>query len=88
MITTYTPNARDAKGIQTFMRPAMAVNCDVCGIPRTRGNHQRCAKIRQAAGFINNAATPVGRDLDKAKGCKPDLNFQPAQPQQAMEKSA
>lgn len=88
MITTYTPNARDAKGIQTFMRPAMAVTCDVCGIPRTRGNHQRCAKIRQAAGFISNAGTSVGRVLDNAKGCKPDFNFQPAQAQQATEKSA
>ncbi len=88
MIATYTPNARDAKGIQTFMRPAMAVTCDVCGIPRTRGNHQRCAKIRQAAGFTSNTGMSVGHVLDKAKGCKPDLNFQPAQAQQATEKSA
>ena len=53
MITTqtYTPNTRDAKGVQTFMRPAMGVFCDVCAIPRTRGNHERCSKIRQAAGF-------------------------------------
>lgn len=88
MITTYTPNVRDAKGIQTFMRPAMAVTCDVCGIPRTRANHQRCAKIRQAAGFISKTGTSVGHVLDKAKGCKPDLNSQPAQTQQATEKSA
>ncbi|WP_259370184.1 hypothetical protein [Pseudomonas mosselii] len=33
------------------MRPAMGVFCDVCAIPRTRGNHERCSKIRQAAGF-------------------------------------
>ncbi|MCG8294286.1 hypothetical protein [Pseudomonas entomophila] len=88
MNTTYMPNSRDAKGMQTFIRPAMAVTCDVCGIPRTRGNHQRRAKIRQAVGFINNADTSVGHVLDKAKGCKPDLNFQPAQAQQATEKSA
>ncbi len=48
---TYTPNIRDAKGVQTFMRPAMGVFCDVCNLPRTRGNHERCSKIRQAAGF-------------------------------------
>ncbi|WP_434728770.1 hypothetical protein [Pseudomonas soli] len=55
MITkqTYTPNTRDAKGVQTFMRPAMGVFCDVCTIPRTRGNHERCSKIRQTAGFAN-----------------------------------
>lgn len=89
MITTYTPNARDAKGIQTFMRPAMAITCDICGIPRTRGNQQRCAKIRQAAGFISSTGTSIGHALDKAKGCKPDLNFQPVQSsQQATEKSA
>lgn len=53
MTTTqsYIPNTRDAKGVQTFMRPAMGVFCDVCAIPRTRGNHERCSKIRQAAGF-------------------------------------
>lgn len=88
MITPYKPNAQDAKGIQTFMRPAMAVTCDVCGIPRPRGNHQRCAKLRQAAGFIGHAGGSVEHDLDKAKGCKPDLNFQPAQIQQATEKCA
>lgn len=49
--TTYSPNTRDAKGVQTFLRPAMGVFCDVCNIPRTRGNHERCSKIRQAAGF-------------------------------------
>ena len=56
MITTqaYTPNTRDAKGVQTFMRPAMGVFCDVCAIPRTRGNHERCSKIRQAAGFATS----------------------------------
>lgn len=51
--TTYTPNTRDAKGVQTFQRPAMGVFCDVCNIPRTRGNHERCSKIRQAAGFTS-----------------------------------
>ncbi|WP_236198132.1 hypothetical protein [Pseudomonas putida] len=50
---TYTPNPRDAKGVQTFLRPAMDVSCDVCNIPRTRGNHERCSKIRQAAGFVS-----------------------------------
>lgn len=50
--TTYTPNTRHPKGVQTFMRPAMGVHCDVCNIPRTRGNHERCSKIRQAAGFV------------------------------------
>ncbi|MFO3723974.1 hypothetical protein [Pseudomonas sp. HLMP] len=49
---TYEPNPRGAKGVQTFMRPAMGVYCDVCNIPRTRGNHERCSKIRQAAGFV------------------------------------
>lgn len=51
--TTYTPNTRDAKGVQTFLRPAMGVSCDVCNNPRTRGNHERCSKIRQAAGFVS-----------------------------------
>lgn len=35
-----------------MLRPAMSVICDICSIPRTRGNHERCAKARQAAGFI------------------------------------
>lgn len=47
----YKPNTRDAKGMQSFDRPAMSVMRDVCSIPRTRGKHGRCAKIRQAAGF-------------------------------------
>lgn len=88
MITTYTPNAREAKGVQTFMRPAMAVTCDVCGIPCICGNNQRCANIRQAASFIGNTGAAVGHVPDKAKGCKPDLNFKPAQAQRATEKSA
>lgn len=54
----YKPNTRDAKGVQSFVRPAMSVMCDVCSVPRTRGKHSRCAKIRQAAGFTT---AQVGR---------------------------
>lgn len=50
--TTYIPNTRGPKGVQSFMRPAMGVLCDVCNTPRTRNNHERCSKIRQAAGFV------------------------------------
>lgn len=86
--SSYTPSIRDGKGVQPFSRPVMSVICDVCSIPRTRGNHQRCAKIRQAAGFMRSADTLAGHTQNKAKGCKPDFNFQPAQAQLAMEKSA
>ncbi len=31
----------------------MSAVCDVCGKPRVRkGGHDKCSKIRQAAGFI------------------------------------
>ncbi len=50
---TYTPNTCNAKGMQTFMRPAMGVFCDVYNLPRNRGKHERCSKMRQAVGFAD-----------------------------------
>lgn len=50
---TYLPEVRTLKGIQPLLRPAMSAICDVCGKSRTRpGGHDKCSKIRQAAGFI------------------------------------
>ncbi|MNJ81263.1 hypothetical protein D3C77_799860 [compost metagenome] len=50
---TYQPTIRDPKGMQPMSRPAMSAICDVCGMPRVRkGGHDKCSKIRQAAGFI------------------------------------
>jgi hypothetical protein len=52
-ITTYQPTVRPPKGIQPLVRPAMSAVCDVCNKPRVRkGGHDKCSKIRQAAGFI------------------------------------
>lgn len=50
---TYQPEVRTSKGMQPLLRPAMSAICDVCGKSRTRqGGHDKCSKIRQAAGFI------------------------------------
>lgn len=50
---TYQPAIRPSKGMQTMVRPAMSIICDVCGKARTRkGGHDKCSKIRQMAGFI------------------------------------
>lgn len=50
---TYQPSIRCPKGMQTMARPAMSAVCDVCSKPRVRkGGHDKCSKIRQAAGFI------------------------------------
>ncbi|MDD2056298.1 hypothetical protein N5D52_10285 [Pseudomonas sp. GD03860] len=50
---TYQPSIRRHKGMQTMFRPAMSAICDVCSKPRVRkGGHDKCSKIRQAAGFI------------------------------------
>lgn len=94
MINTpaYIPNARDAKGVQTFSRPAMSVICDVCNTTRTRGNHERCAQMRQAAGFTTNQkrradASPY-RSLDNTEGGTPDNNIhadKPTSPVEALE---
>ncbi|RWU18086.1 hypothetical protein DM813_25830 [Pseudomonas alkylphenolica] len=51
--TTYQPATRPLKGMQNMARPAMSAICDVCTKPRVRkGGHDKCSKIRQAAGFI------------------------------------
>lgn len=49
---TYTPTTRTPTGMQPLCRAAMSVMCDVCNKPRTKGNHESCSKVRQAAGFI------------------------------------
>lgn len=91
MINTpaYIPNARDAKGVQTFSRPAMSVICDVCNTTRTRGNHERCAQMRQAAGFTTNQkrraeASPY-RSLDNTEGGTPDNIIHPDKPTSPVE---
>ncbi|AFK70859.1 hypothetical protein YSA_07576 [Pseudomonas putida ND6] len=38
--------------MQPMLRPAMSFICDICGNARVKGNHNRCSKARQAAGFI------------------------------------
>ncbi|RRV72523.1 hypothetical protein EGJ15_09185 [Pseudomonas sp. p99-361] len=50
--STYTPTTRTRKGMQPLLRPAMSFICDICGNARVKGNHNRCSKARQAAGFI------------------------------------
>lgn len=50
---SYQPEVRPVKGIQPLTRPVMSAICNVCGKSRTRpGGHDKCSKIRQAAGFI------------------------------------
>lgn len=41
------------RGQQHMMRREMNGRCDVCGRARGRGNHDKCSKLRQAAGFLN-----------------------------------
>jgi len=49
----YQPSVRTMRGLQPLLRPAMSSICDVCSKPRVRkGGHDKCSKIRQAAGFI------------------------------------
>lgn len=49
----YQPSVRAKKGFQPLLRAAMSAICDVCSKPRVRkGGHDKCSKIRQAAGFI------------------------------------
>ncbi|MGR3992477.1 hypothetical protein FW789_08400 [Pseudomonas sp. 1121_17] len=51
--TSYQPEARTPSGMQSLLRPAMSAICNVCSKSRTRrGGHDKCSKIRQAAGFI------------------------------------
>lgn len=50
--STYTPATRTRKGMQPMLRPAMSFICDICCNARVKGNHNRCSKARQAAGFI------------------------------------
>lgn len=50
--STYTPSTRTRKGMQPMFRPAMSFICDICGNARVKGNHNRCSKARQEAGFI------------------------------------
>ncbi len=91
MINTpaYIPNARGAKGVQTFSRPAMSVICDVCNTTRTRGNHERCSQIRKVSGFTTNekrrADAPPYRSLDNAEGGTPDNNIHPDKPTSPVE---
>lgn len=49
---TYTPLTRTPKGMQPMSGCNMSFICDVCNKARTKGNHDQCSKIRQAAGFI------------------------------------
>lgn len=54
---SYQPEIRTRRGMQPLLRPAMSAICDVCGKSRTRpGGHDKCSKIRQAAGFIIQGA--------------------------------
>ncbi|WP_442108221.1 hypothetical protein [Pseudomonas sp. NUPR-001] len=48
----YEPQQRPAHGFQPFSRASMSIFCDVCSKPRNKGDHGKCAKTRQAAGFI------------------------------------
>lgn len=55
--STYTPATRTREGMQPMFRPAMSFICDICGNARVKGNHDKCSKIRQAAGFIISRRT-------------------------------
>lgn len=54
---TYIPTTRTRQGMQPLMRPAMSFICDICDKARVKGNHDRCSKIRQAAGFVYSRRT-------------------------------
>lgn len=54
---TYAPLTRTPKGMQPMSGRNMSFICDVCGKARVKGNHDRCSKIRQAAGFIISRRT-------------------------------
>ncbi len=47
----YRAQSRPKSGMQPLNRACMGVICDVCGKARTKGNHDKCSRIRQAAGF-------------------------------------
>lgn len=49
------------RGQQHMMRREMNGRCDVCGRARGRGSHDKCSKLRQAAGFIE--PQPVSEPL-------------------------
>jgi hypothetical protein len=49
----YTPTHEIGhRGQQHMLRREMTGRCDVCNRARGRGNHEKCSKLRQAAGFL------------------------------------
>lgn len=50
-MSTYPTQSRPKTGMQSLHRACMGVICDVCGKARTKGKHDKCSRIRQAAGF-------------------------------------
>lgn len=52
----YEPKARKRFGMQSMMSSCMRRHCDVCGKIRGKGNHDKCSKARQKAGFIRQEA--------------------------------
>ncbi len=67
----------------------MSVICDVCTLPRPRGSHELCSKIRQAAGFTPtvNVSSEHGA-MKEADGWRPDLNIRSNKAQLAQRRNA
>lgn len=49
---SYQPKPRPRLKSLPMHRPDFRCMCDVCNKPRNRGNHEKCSKERQAAGFL------------------------------------
>lgn len=47
---SYQPQVRSPRGVDPQVR-LQSVICDVCDKPRNKGQHDKCSKARQAAGF-------------------------------------
>ena len=48
---TYEPQPRQVPGEYPMNRSSFRCMCDVCGKPRNRGKHLKCAEARKKAGF-------------------------------------
>lgn len=56
---TYSPQLRYPNGIDPQIRKLSPI-CDVCGKHRAKFKHDKCSKIRQAAGFRYREGCPEG----------------------------
>ena len=64
-VGAYAPQSRPAKGLNPSFASHMSIVCDVCGKSRAHYRHEKCSRIRQAAGFDIRQRGPVA-----GKECK------------------